>query len=134
MFDKYIIDPGSVRNTGPSRGARPGSRSNPSLATIAGSALSMVEELNVGIDGEAIFPRSMRSGLTRAAGSADARSKWKPRSTAAGRSARRPRFMVEVSQAVFPKGEHTLSLQQKLRISYMPFPSFNNDEKQVSFG
>ena len=32
----------------------------------------------------------------------------------------------------FPKGEHSLSLQQRLRISYMPFPSFNNDEKVVN--
>jgi len=32
----------------------------------------------------------------------------------------------------FPAGEHKLSLQQRLRISYMPFPSFNNDEKVIS--
>ena len=35
--------------------------------------------------------------------------------------------------AAFPKGEHTLALQQRLRISYMPFPSFNNDEKLIDF-
>ncbi|WP_054107492.1 DUF6379 domain-containing protein [Novosphingobium sp. AAP83] len=32
----------------------------------------------------------------------------------------------------FPSGEHALSLQQKSRISYMPFPSLNNDEKRIS--
>ena len=31
----------------------------------------------------------------------------------------------------FPEGEHKLALRQKLRISYLPFPSFNDDEKIV---
>ena len=31
----------------------------------------------------------------------------------------------------FPKGTHELALRQKLRVSYLPFPSFNNDSKTI---
>ena len=56
MFDKYIIDPGSIRNTGPSE-APTGFSFESKLGYYRGLGLSMVEELNVSLDGEAI-PRS----------------------------------------------------------------------------
>jgi hypothetical protein len=31
----------------------------------------------------------------------------------------------------FPAGEHKLALQQRC-VSYLPFPSFNNDEKLIT--
>lgn len=31
-----------------------------------------------------------------------------------------------------PTGEHTLDLREKLRISYLPFPSFNSDSKVLT--
>ena len=31
----------------------------------------------------------------------------------------------------FPAGEHELSLQQQLRVSYLPFPAVNTDKKMV---
>ena len=34
-------------------------------------------------------------------------------------------------QLLHVRGEHRLALQQRLRISYMPFPSINHDEKVI---
>jgi hypothetical protein len=49
--------------------------------------------------------------------------------TGVGLLARRPRS-AWLSRRL--SGEHKLALQQRLRISYMPFPSFNNDEKLIT--
>ena len=129
MFDKYIIDPATVRNAGP-QDAPDGFAFDTKLGYYRGLTLSMIEELNVGIDGN-IFPRDAIS-FDEGGGvlTLDQMETAYDRRLAFGA----PATIYVKCAGGFPKGDHTLSLQQKLRISYMPFPSFNNDEKQVSFG
>lgn len=56
MFDKYLIDAATVHNTGPAY-APTGFSFQAKLGYYRGLGLSMIEELNVGIDGE-ILPRA----------------------------------------------------------------------------
>ena len=129
MFDKYIIDPATVRNIGPSD-APTGFSFESKLGYYRGLGLSMVEELNVGLNGE-VFPRTaIRFDEGEGPLTLDDMEAAFDRRWAFGAAAT---ISVDCPGG-FPKGEHKLSLQQKLRVSYMPFPSFNNDEKSVSFG
>jgi len=63
MFDKYIIDPATVANTGPAD-APTGFSFTTKLGYYRGLGLSMIEDLKVSIDGEALPAR--RSRLTKA--------------------------------------------------------------------
>lgn len=129
MFDKYIIDPAIVRNTGPAD-APTGFSFTSKLGYYRGLGLSMIEELAVSLDGE-LLPRSaIRFDEGPGALTLDEMEKAYDRRWSFGAPAT---ILVEYPGG-FPKGRHRLSLQQKLRISYMPFPSFNNDEKVIVFG
>lgn len=128
MFDKYIIDPASLHNTGPAD-APTGFSFVSKLGYYRGLGLSMIEDLQVLIDGEPVARDAVR--FDEGPG---------PLSLAEMETAfdRRWAFGAPATIHValpggFPKGEHRLGLQQRLRISYMPFPSFNNDEKLISF-
>ncbi|WP_298289071.1 DUF6379 domain-containing protein [Novosphingobium sp.] len=129
MFDKYIIDPATVRNTGP-EDAPDGFAFETKLGYYRGLRLSMVEELNVGIDGELFARDAIRFDEGAGPLTLDEMETTYDRRWAFGA----PATIYVNCPGGFPKGDHTLSLQQKLRISYMPFPSFNNDEKQIRFG
>lgn len=129
MFDRYLIVENSLRNTGPAD-TPDGFAFEAKLGYYRGLGLSMVEELNVAIDGEPVPREDVRFDegkgpltLDEMASAYDRR--W-PFGQAATILVRRP--------GGFPPGEHELSLQQRLRVSYMPFPSFNNDRKTVSVG
>jgi len=56
MFDRYLIDAATVRNTGPAD-APTGFAFEARLGYYRGLGLSMIEELNVAIDGEPL-PRA----------------------------------------------------------------------------
>ena len=127
MFDKYLIDAASLRNTGPTD-APTGFAFEAKLGYYRGLGLSMIEELNVSIDGEAA-PREAVTfdeglgALTLEAMATAYDRRW-PFGTAA--------TIAVARDGGFPPGEHMLTFQQKMRISYLPFPSFNSDEKIVS--
>ena len=128
MFDKYIIDADSIANTGPAE-APTGFSFVSKLGYYRGLGLSMVEDLKVSIDGEALPREAIRFDEGEGPISLDAMETAYERRWAFGAPA-----TIHVALAGgFPKGEHRLGLQQRLRISYMPFPSFNTDEKLVSF-
>ncbi|MCX7282868.1 MAG: DUF6379 domain-containing protein [Novosphingobium sp.] len=129
MFDKYIIDPATLRNTGPDE-APDGFAFETRLGYYRGLTLSMVEELNVGIDGEPVARADVSFDDGAGALTLDQMETAYDRRWAFGA----PATILVRRAGGFPKGDHTLTLQQKLRISYMPFPSFNNDEKRISFG
>lgn len=129
MFDRYIIDPATVRNTGPAE-APTGFSFQSKLGYYRGLGLSMIEDLKVSIDGEALPREAIRFDegkgpltLAQMEGAFDRRWAFGAPATI---HVQRP--------GGFPKGSHKLALQQRLRISYMPFPSFNNDEKTISLG
>lgn len=127
MFDRYIIDPATVRNTGPTD-APTGFAFESKLGYYRGLTLSMVEELTVAIDGEPLPRAAITFDEGNGPLSLDEMETAYDRRWAFGAPA-----TIGVSRpGGFPEGEHKLSLQQKLRISYMPFPSFNNCETVVS--
>lgn len=129
MFDKYIIDPASVRNVGPAD-APTGFSFSSKLGYYRGLGLSMVEELAVSLDGELLPRAAIRFDEGHGPLTLDEMETVYDRRWAFGA----PATILVDCPGGFPKGEHRLSLQQKLRISYMPFPSFNNDEKVIAFG
>jgi Domain of unknown function (DUF6379) len=128
MFDKYIIDPATLRNTGPAD-APTGFSFETKLGYYRGLGLSMVEDLNVSIDGEALPREAIAFDEGHGPLGLDAMETAFDRRWVFGQAA-----TISVAHpGGFPAGEHKLALQQRLRISYMPFPSFNNDEKTVNF-
>lgn len=89
----------------------------------------MIEDLAVSIDGEALPREAIRFDegprpLTLAEMETAYDRRW-----AFGA----PALILVDYPGGFPAGEHRLSLQQRLRISYLPFPAFNNDEKVINF-
>lgn len=129
MFDKYIIDPASVTNIGPAD-APTGFSFTTKLGYYRGLGLSMVEDLKVSLDGQPLPREAIRfdegpGPLTLEEMETAFERRW-----AFGA----PATLHVALAGGFPKGEHRLALQQRLRISYMPFPSFNNDEKLIRFG
>lgn len=127
MFDKHLIDATTVRNTGPAE-APTGFAFEAKLGYYRGLGLSMIEELAVSVDGVELPRESVRFDEGNGPLSLDEME------TAYDR---RWNFGTEATISVaypggFPAGEHELALRQKLRVSYLPFPSFNNDRKTVS--
>lgn len=126
MFDKYLIDPATVRNTGPAD-APTGFAFEAKLGYYRGLGLSMIEELNIGIDGEVLPRAAIRFDEGPGPLTLEEMETAFVRRWCFGA----PATILVDNPGGFPKGAHKLTLQQKLRISYMPFPSFNNDEKMV---
>lgn len=127
MFDRYIIDPTTVRNVGPAD-TPTGFAFESKLGYYRGLTLSMVEELTVAIDGEPL----PRSAITFDEGQGPLTLEEMETAYDRRWAFGAPATITVAHPGGFPDGEHKLSLQQKLRISYMPFPSFNNCETVVS--
>lgn len=128
MFDKYIIDPASITNLGPAE-APTGFSFVTKLGYYRGLGLSMIEDLAISIDGEALPREAIRfdegpGPLTLKEMETAYDRRW-----AFGA----PALILVDYPGGFPAGEHRLALQQRLRVSYLPFPSFNNDEKVINF-
>ncbi len=126
MFDRYIIDPATVHNIGPAD-APTGFAFESKLGYYRGLTLSMVEELTVAIDGEPLPRSAITFDEGNGALTLDEMETAYDRRWAFGALA----TICVALDGGFPADEHRLSLQQKLRISYMPFPSFNNCETMV---
>lgn len=124
MFDKYIIVGGSLRNIGPAD-APTGFAFQSKLGYYRGLGLSMVEELNVTVDGVTITRDAIRFDEGNGPLTLDEMAQAYDRRWLFGTAAE---ISVAHPGGLAP-GEHELTLQQKLRVSYMPFPSFNNDRK-----
>ena len=127
MFDKYIIDPKSVRNLGPAD-APTGFAFDSKLGYYRGLGLSMVEELTVTVDGETMPRSAIRFDEGAGPLTLDEMESAYDRRWQFGKAAS---ILVDFPGGL-TRGDHKIVLQQKLRISYMPFPSFNNDEKLVT--
>lgn len=126
MFDKYTIDAGSVANTGPAD-APTGFSFTSKLGYYRGLGLSMVEDLKVSIDGQDLPREAIRFDEGPGPLSLDEMETAFDRRWPFGA----PATITVALPGGFPKGEHTLGLQQRLRIAYLPFPAFNSDEKRV---
>ena len=128
MFDKYIIDPDSFANVGPEN-ERTGFSFDTRLGYYRGLTLSMLEELAVSVDGDDL-PRDAVSfddgngaiGLDEMETAYDRRWNFGA-----------PAKLTVVYPGGLTAGKHTVSLRQRLRISYMPFPSVRFTEKVIDF-
>lgn len=127
MFDKYLINGDSIRNVGPAD-APTGFAFEAKLGYYRGLGLSMIEELAVSIDGQELPTEAVRFDEGKG-----------PLTLEEMETAydRRWNFGTEASILVYypgglEPGAHALALRQKLRVSYLPFPAFNNDSKTVT--
>lgn len=127
MFDKYLIVDGSLRNVGPSD-APSGFAFEAKLGYYRGLGLSMVEALDITVDGEAVPREAVRFDEGNGPLSLDEMETAFDRRWPFGAPAT---ITVERDGGLAP-GEHSLEFSQQLRISYMPFPSINSDAKSLT--
>jgi len=127
MFDKYLIVDGSLRNVGPSD-APSGFAFEAKLGYYRGLGLSMVEALDITVDGEAVPREAIRFDEGNGPLSLDEMETAFDRRWPFGAPAT---ITVERDGGLAP-GEHSLEFSQQLRISYMPFPSINSDAKSLT--
>lgn len=122
MFDKYLIMDDSLRATAD------GFTFDARLGYYRGLGLSMVEDLAITIDGEAVPREAVRfdegpGPLTLAEMETAYDRRWNFGAVAT---------ISVVTGTPLPAGEHALTLSEKLRVSYLPFPAFNTDSKTLS--
>lgn len=126
MFDKYLINAQSIRNIGPAD-APDGFAFEAKLGYYRGLGLSMVEELTVSVDGNELPREAVRFDEGHGPLTLDEMATAYDRRWAFGTEAT---ILVTLPGGL--KGEQEVALRQKLRVSYLPFPSFNNDRKTVT--
>lgn len=127
MFDKYLICEHSLRNAGPTD-APEGFTFEAKLGYYRGLGLSMIEDIAVAIDGVELPRDAVRFDEGNGPLTLDQMATAYDRRWAFGETAT---LIVEYPGG-FPPGEHEVSLRQKLRISYLPFPAINTDSKTLS--
>ncbi len=126
MFDKYLIDAATMRNIGPAQ-APTGFAFEAKLGYYRGLTLSMIEELAITLDGVELPREAVLFDEGQGPITLDAMETAYDRRWAFGT----PATIIVNHPGGLPAGEHTLALRQKLRVSYLPFPAFNTDEKTV---
>jgi Domain of unknown function (DUF6379) len=121
MFDRYLIVAGSLRNTGPAA-APTGFAFDAKLGYYRGLGLSMVEALEVTVDGVAIPAGAIRfdegPGPIALADMETAYDRRWAFGAAATITVNHPGGLSA--------GEHAMTLMQRLRVSYIPFPGIRN--------
>ena len=129
MFDRYMICENTVRNV--SRGGRiEGFEFGARLPYYRGLGLSMVEDVAVTVDGENVARGDVRLTVNDRTYTLDALeteyvARWEMGAVAT--------VTVMRSGGLAP-GKHQLELEERLRISYMPFPTVGKDSKVVTVG
>ena len=123
MFDKYMIVEDSLDNTadGFSFRAR--------LPYYRGLGLSMVEDIAVTIDGTPCPREAVRLTLRGKTYCLDAMETVFDDRWNFGEEG-----LVTVVGSHLAEGGHILDLNQRLRISYLPFPLTGKDSKRLSLG
>jgi len=126
MFDKYLIVEDSLRNLPGGEGFAFEAR----LGYYRGLGLSMIEELAVTLDGEEIDRAAVRFHDGADALTLDEMETAYDRRWEFG-----ARAVISVAHpGGLDAGEHKLDLREKLRVSYLPFPSFCSDSKMLTVG
>jgi len=121
MFDKYLIVDDSLRAT------PDGFAFDARLGYYRGIGLSMVEDLAVTIDGEEVPRDAVRFDEGEGPLTLDDMETSYDRRWAFGAIA-----TVHVTwPAALAPGDHDLTFLERLRVSYLPFPSINTDRKTL---
>lgn len=128
MFDEMIIHDGTVKNITDESGAVAGFSFDTHIPYYRGLGLSMIEVPEVVVDGQAVDPENMRfvyQGVRRTfAELADVTDvRWELRTFAT----------IEILQpGGLSAGEHTISVNLRLRVSYLPMLSENRYTRTVT--
>lgn len=122
MYEKYMIVPEQAQNT--ENGFQIGAR----LPYYRGVSLSMVEEIEVTVDGETLPQNAVAINIYGNTYNLEQREnelndRWEMGDVAT--------LSIEKAGGL-SKGEHTIGLKINLRIGYMPFPSIRVSEKNVT--
>ena len=121
MFDKYLIVENGLRATGD------GFAFDARLGYYRGIGLSMIEDLAITIDGEAVPREAVRFDEGLGALTLDEMETAFDRRWGFGALATISVTWPEPLAA----GEHQLTLSERLRVSYLPFPAINTDAKTL---
>ena len=124
MFDKFLINADSVHNLSDGSGFAFQAK----LGYYRGLTLSMIEELAVSVDGVELPREAVRFDEGKGALTLDDMETAYDRRWPFGTEA----TILVAYPGGLPSGEHELALRQKLRVSYLPFPSVNSDRKSVT--
>lgn len=127
MFDKYLIVADSLRNVGPAE-APTGFAFDAKLGYYRGLGLSMIEDLAISIDGDAVPRDIVRFDEGEGPISLDEMETAYDRRWPFGAVA----TITVLRPGGLAPGEHALTLTERLRISYLPFPSLNSDGKTLA--
>jgi len=127
MFDKYLIVDGSLRNVGPAD-APTGFAFDAKLGYYRGIGLSMIEALDVSVDGEPVPREAVRFDEGKGPLSLDQMETAYDRRWPFGAPAT---ITLERPGGLAP-GAHRLDFSERLRVSYLPFPSINSDSKTLT--
>jgi len=127
MFDRYMIVEDAVRNVrrdGKAVGFEFGAR----IAYYRGLGLSMVEGLDVTVDGEKVPRENLRFAVGDKTFTLDKmeteyEARWEFGEVAT---------VTVLKDGGLAPGEHRLELVENLRVAYMPFPLQGRDAKTVS--
>lgn len=123
MFDQYLLIDGSAHGT--NSGGRPGLSVQIRIAYYRGLWLSMIEELELAIDGRPVGHRQMSFTVHGNTYQVDQlehvlHDRWGYTEVAT--------LQVQLDEPL-SVGEHTLVLTEKLRISYLPAPAVSRCSK-----
>jgi Domain of unknown function (DUF6379) len=121
MYEKYMIVPEQAQNT--ENGFQIGAR----LPYYRGVSLSMVEEIEVSVDGETLPQTDVDITVNGKTYNLQQREnelndRWEMGDVAT---------LNIKNEGGLKKGEHTIGLKINLRIGYMPFPSIRVAEKKI---
>lgn len=127
MFDRYLIVAGSLRNLGPVE-APTGFAFDVKLGYYRGLGLSMVEALDVTVDGVPVPRDAVRFDEGPGPLTLDEMEVAYERRWCFGA----PAALLIAQPGGLGEGDHSINLLQRLRVSYMPFPSVNCDAKVLT--
>lgn len=126
MFDQYMICEDGFQNVN-ENGAVIGFQFGARLPYYRGLGLSMVEDIAITVDGEAV-PReqvlfSVRGRTwTLEQMESEIEERWEMGEVAT---------LIVQRAGGLSSGEHKIELMEQLRISYLPFPSITRDAKML---
>ncbi len=123
MYEKYMIVPEKAKKT--EKGFEIGAR----LPYYRGVSLSMVEEIEVSVDGETLPQSDVSITVHGNTYNLEQRENELDDRWEMGEEA----LLSIQKSGDLTSGEHTIGLKINLRIGYMPFPSIRVAEKKVVF-
>lgn len=129
MFDKYLINEATVKNTGP-LDAPDGFAFDAKLGYYRGIGLSMIDDLVITVNQKPVERadislrlRQSDEALPLIQFGMQLEQRWEFGETAT---------IVVKRPGGLLKGTHQLGLKQVLRISYLPFPGVSEDLKDIT--